>query len=112
MSCKTGTIGVICRKNAAKLFTDLTKWAVGWPWRNCPRFASRSKSIESLIHQVRQFPQERRSGPGAGRTAHGEYADERKSLARTSQLVAQNILRIDYSKLAMAEQGDAADPEA
>jgi hypothetical protein len=37
---KTGTIGAICRKNAANFFIDPNDWAKGWPWRNSPAFLS------------------------------------------------------------------------
>ena len=37
-----------------------------------------------------------------------EYTDEKKV---ASQIVAQNIYRIDYTKLRVTEQGDAAEPE-
>jgi hypothetical protein len=64
-------------------------------------------------HEVRQLPQEGRSGllvQGELRT--GEYTDEKKVTRQTVELVAQTILRIDYTKIGVAEQGDAAEPEA
>jgi hypothetical protein len=63
-------------------------------------------------HQVRQLPQEGRAGPGSGELRTGEYLDEKQVTRQTVEIVAQTILRIDYSKLAQAEQGDAAEPEA
>jgi single-stranded DNA-binding protein len=45
-----------------------------------------------------------------------EYTDEkqltRQNFEIIAEIIAQTILRIDYSKLAEAEQGDAAEPEA
>jgi hypothetical protein len=40
-----------------------------------------------------------------------EYTDEKKVTRQTVELVAQTILRIDYTKLGVAEQGDAAEAE-
>jgi single-stranded DNA-binding protein len=45
-----------------------------------------------------------------GELRTGEYTDEKKVTRQT--VVAQTILRIDYTKLGVAEQGDAAEPEA
>jgi hypothetical protein len=42
----------------------------------------------------------------------GEYTDEKKVTRQTVEIVAQTILRIDYTKLGVAEQGDAAEPGA
>jgi hypothetical protein len=47
-----------------------------------------------------------------GELRTGEYTDEKKVTRRTVELVAQTILRIDYTELGVAEQGDAAEPEA
>ena len=47
-----------------------------------------------------------------GELRTGEYTDEKKATRQTVEIVAQTILRIDYSKLGVAEQGDAAEPEA
>jgi hypothetical protein len=41
-----------------------------------------------------------------------EYTDEKQLTRQNFEIIAQTILRIDYSKLAEAEQGDAAEPEA
>jgi hypothetical protein len=38
--------------------------------------------------------------------------DEKKVTRQTVEIVAQTILRIDYSKLGLAELGDGAEPEA
>jgi hypothetical protein len=35
-----------------------------------------------------------------------------RSTRQTFEIIAQTILRIDYTKLSVAEQGDAAEPEA
>ena len=47
-----------------------------------------------------------------GELRTGEYTDEKKVTRQTVELVAQTILRIDYTKIGVAEQGDAAEPEA
>jgi single-stranded DNA-binding protein len=47
-----------------------------------------------------------------GELRTGEYTNEKQVIRQTFEIVAQTILRIDYSKLAQAEQGDAAEPEA
>lgn len=47
-----------------------------------------------------------------GELRTGEYTDEKKITRQTVELIAQTILRNDYTKLDVAEQGDAAEPEA
>jgi hypothetical protein len=47
-----------------------------------------------------------------GELRTGGYTDEKKVTRQTVELVAQTILRIDYTKIDVAEQGDAAEPEA
>jgi hypothetical protein len=42
----------------------------------------------------------------------GEYTDEKKVTRQTVEIVAQTILRIDYTNLGVAVRGDAAEPEA
>jgi single-stranded DNA-binding protein len=42
----------------------------------------------------------------------GEYTDEKKVTRQTVEHVAQTILRIDHTKLGVADQGDATEPEA
>jgi single-stranded DNA-binding protein len=47
-----------------------------------------------------------------GELRTGEYTDEKKVSRQTVELVAQTILRIDYTRLGVADQGDGAEPEA
>ena len=60
----------------------------------------------------RQLLQEGRSVLVQGELRTGEYTDEKKITRQTVELVAQTIFRIDCTKLRVAEQGDAAEPEA
>ena len=46
-----------------------------------------------------------------GELRTGEYTDDQQVTRQTVEIVAQTILRIDYSKVAVAEPGDAAELE-
>jgi single-stranded DNA-binding protein len=47
-----------------------------------------------------------------GELRTGEYTDVKKVTRQTVELVAQTILRIDYTKIGITEQGNAAEPGA
>jgi single-strand DNA-binding protein len=77
---------------------ESTDWFRVAAWGNLTKFASSLKKGEPVLVQ--------------GELRTGEYSDEKQVTRQTVEIVAQTILRIDYSKLAQAEQGDAAEPEA
>jgi len=65
---------------------------------NLTKFASSLKKGDPVLVQ--------------GELRTGEYTDEKKVSRQTIEIVAQTILRIDYAKIGVAEQDDAAEPEA
>ena len=77
---------------------ETTDWFRIAAWGNLSKFASSLKKGDPVLVQ--------------GELRTGEYTDEKKVTRQTVELVAQTILRIDYAKLGVAEQGDAAEPEA
>jgi single-strand DNA-binding protein len=77
---------------------ESTDWFRVAAWGNLTKFASSLKKGDPVLVQ--------------GELRTGEYTDEKKVTRQTVELVAQTILRIDYTKLGVAEQGDAAEPEA
>jgi hypothetical protein len=66
----------------------------------------------SSAREVRKLLKKCDPVPVQGDLRTGEYTDEKKVTRRTVELAAQTILRIHYTKLAVAEQGGAAEPEA
>jgi hypothetical protein len=93
------------RRSSVKKWTDKankthesTDWFRVAAWGNLTKFASSLKKGDPVLVQ--------------GELRTGEYTDEKKVTRQTVELVAQTILRIDYTKLGVAEQGDAAEPEA
>ena len=77
---------------------ESTDWFRVVAWGNLTKFASSLKKGDPVLVQ--------------GELRTGEYTDEKKVTRQTVELVAQTILRIDYTKLGGAERGDAAEPEA
>jgi single-stranded DNA-binding protein len=67
-------------------------------WGNLAKFASCLKKGDPILVQ--------------GELRTGEYTDEKKVIRQTVEIVAQTIVRIDYTKIGVAEQGNAAEPEA
>jgi hypothetical protein len=63
------------------------------------------------VHQVRQFPQKDDPVLVPSELRTGEYTDEKKVASQSVEIVAQNIFRIDYTKLRVTDHGDAAEPE-
>lgn len=77
---------------------ETTDWFRVAAWGNLSKFASSLKKGEPVLVQ--------------GELRTGEYDDEKNDVTRqTVEIVAQIILRIDYTKIGVAEQGDAAEPE-
>jgi single-stranded DNA-binding protein len=73
--------------------------AFAWPHGgNLTKFASSLKKGDPVLTR--------------GELRTGEYTDQKKVTRQTVELLAQTILRIDYTKLGVAEQSDAAEPEA
>ena len=66
-------------------------------WGNIGRFAGNLRKGDPVLIQ--------------GHLRTGEYSDDQNIKRTTVEIVAETILRIDYSKLATAENGDAYEPE-
>lgn len=72
---------------------ETTDWFRVAAWGNLSKFAgSLKKGDPILVH---------------GELRTGEYTDDANVTRQTVEIVAQTILRIDYSKAAEAEHGDA-----
>jgi single-strand DNA-binding protein len=76
---------------------ETTDWFRVAAWGNLSKFAASLKQGDPVLVQ--------------GELRTGAYTDDKQVKRQTVELVADTILRIDYSKLASAEQGDAAEPE-
>lgn len=74
---------------------ETTDWFRVAAWGNLSKFAGSLKKGDPILVQ--------------GELRTGEYTDDTGITRQTFEIVAQTILRIDYSKLAVAEQGDAAE---
>jgi single-strand DNA-binding protein len=100
-ACPVGTSYLASTKkwtDKANKTHESTDWFRVAAWGNLTKFAGSLKKGDSVLVQ--------------GELRTGEYTDEKKATPQTVELVAQTILRIDYTKLGVAEQGDAAEPEA
>jgi single-strand DNA-binding protein len=76
---------------------EYTDWFRVAAWGNLTKFAASLKKGDPVLVQ--------------GELRTGEYTDDHQVTRQTVEVVAQTILRIDYSKVSVAEQGDAAEPE-
>ena len=74
-----------------------TDWFRVTAWGNIGKFAGNLKKGDPVLVQ--------------GHLRTGEYTDDQNIKRTTVEIVAETILRIDYSKLATAESGDNSDPE-
>ena len=74
-----------------------TDWFRVMAWGNISKFAGNLKKGDPVLVQ--------------GHLRTGEYTDEQNIKRTTVEIVADTILRIDYSKLATAENGDEVEPE-
>ena len=74
---------------------ETTDWFRVAAWGNLTKFAGSLKKGDPILVQ--------------GELRTGEYTDNSNVTRQTVEIVAQTILRIDYSKLAVSEQGDAAE---
>jgi single-strand DNA-binding protein len=75
---------------------ETTDWFRVAAWGNLGRFASSLKLGDAVLVQ--------------GELRTGEYTDDQNVKRQTVEIVANTILRIDYSKLASVEHGDAYEP--
>ncbi len=75
---------------------ETTDWFRVAAWGHLGKFAAALKQGDPVMVQ--------------GELRTGEYTDDKKIKRHTVELVANTILRIDYTKMASAEQGDAAEP--
>jgi len=75
---------------------ESTDWFRVAAWGNLSKFAASLKQGDPVLVQ--------------GELRTGEYTDDKQTKRLTFEIVANTILRIDYSKLVSAEQGDAAEP--
>jgi single-strand DNA-binding protein len=76
---------------------EITDWFRIAAWNNLAKFAATLKKGDPVLIQ--------------GELRTGEYTDEKNVKRQTIEIVAETILRIDYSKLASAKHGDAYEPE-
>ena len=75
-----------------------TDWFRVAAWGNLGKFAANLKQGDPVLVQ--------------GELRTGEYVDDKKIKRYTVELVATTIVRIDFTKMAAAEPGDAAEPNA
>ena len=74
-----------------------TDWFRVTAWGNIVKFAGNLKKGDPVLVQ--------------GHLRTGEYTDDQDIKRTTVEIVAETILRIDYSKLSSAENGDEVEPE-
>jgi len=75
---------------------ETTDWFRVAAWNNLAKFASSLKQGDAVLVQ--------------GELRTGEYTDDKNVKRQPVEIVANTILRIDYSKLASTEHGDAYEP--
>jgi single-strand DNA-binding protein len=76
---------------------ETTDWFRVAAWGNLTKFASSLKQGDPVLVK--------------GELRTGKYSDDDGVTRETVEIVADTLLRIDYSKVATAERGDAYEPD-